>query len=365
MSGYKPARGDFETEYNDKFEYKYVADLDYDLIDPKEEGEEIDIDIEGDSNEDNDHLTDTINIENILKLNILKSYNDLIRERYKRKEFIRNFGILGDACQSDFVNLVKNKTSQRNYYKKSKLNKIDNFNHLKNIETLSSFPNKLIRLFNSFDHFLTLIELLSYQSFLKKKLSDLVEYRSYGIKKFRSIQIYKNLKSKRLNKVKSIHMASLLTSVNRYEENCFTKICRTMCMDWFKKFVISEKNLLDKIGSNVLTNGRQVSNSPSAYPASHLKYKNNPLKIENYPDSDKLNEEEKEFCRVARIQPTKYLRVKAILVMENKKSGFCTYSRARKIAGIDVNKTRLIHNLLLKLDLIKINSTQEDKNSVT
>lgn len=82
--------------------------------------------------------------------------------------------------------------------------------------------------------------------------------------------------------------------------------------------------------------------------------KNNPLKIENYPDYEKLNDEdEKEFCRVARVQPVVFLRVKSILLLECSKAGFCSYSRARKIAGIDVNKTRLIHNLLVNNATIK------------
>ena len=72
-----------------------------------------------------------------------------------------------------------------------------------------------------------------------------------------------------------------------------------------------------------------------------------------------MNEDEKEFCRVARFQPTVFLRVKTVLLMENEKAGFCNYSRARKIAGIDVNKTRLIHNFLIK----KISYYKKQSNS--
>jgi hypothetical protein len=150
-----------------------------------------------------------------------------------------------------------------------------------------------------------------------------------------------------------------------------------LCQEWFKKFVLSDKNFkpMSVAQSPVVAASAEadlvlttvassppvaVSASASSYPASHLKYKNNPLKIENYPDCDKLNEEEKEFCRIARVQPTVYLRVKSILVMENKKAGFCSYARARKIAGIDVNKTRLIHNLMLKLDYVKANPPKDD-----
>ena len=103
------------------------------------------------------------------------------------------------------------------------------------------------------------------------------------------------------------------------------------------------------MGSNSKTGSNNWSSS--SYQAV---CKNNPLKIENYPDYDKLSDEdEKEFCRVARVQPAVFLRVKSILLLECSKAGFCSYSRARKIAGIDVNKTRLIHNLLVNNATIK------------
>lgn len=351
LSQYKPSRIDFETEFNNKFENKYLADLDYGSIYQNEiHGKDLESDLE------NNYLIETSEIEKTLKLTILKSYNDFMREFFKIKELIRIFGLLNDICLGNLANLTKSKFC-REYYKKSQKNMIDNFYHLKNIDKINYFPDNLIRLFGNFDEFLGLKEILSYQLFLSKKLFNLAEYRSNGIEKLQNISIYKNLKLKRLKKINSIHMASLIASVNRYEDSSCTKIYKNMCLDWFKKFVISEKNFSERNNLNLLANGRQISNSPSSYPASHLKYKNNPLKIENYPDSDKLNEEEKEFCRISRIQPTKYLRVKAILIIENTKTGVCTYSRARKIAGIDVNKTRLIHNLLIKLNLINKKNT--------
>jgi hypothetical protein len=141
-------------------------------------------------------------------------------------------------------------------------------------------------------------------------------------------------------------MSSLLTSLNRYDESVTPNgpaLNREQCKDWFIRFVLMEKNLLD-FRRNV---------TQSSYPVSQLKYKNNPLRIENYPDSDKLNDDEKEFCRVARLQPSVYLRVKTILILESNKNGSCSYSRARKIAGIDVNKTRLVHNFMLNHRMIK------------
>ena len=114
--------------------------------------------------------------------------------------------------------------------------------------------------------------------------------------------------------------------------------------EWFKQMCISEKAQPNEVNKTLVANQVQAL----------VKHKNNPLKIENYPDYDKLNEDEREFCRVSRIQPAVFLKVKTILITENQKSGQCTYSRARKIAGIDVNKTRVIHSFMISNKLIKV-----------
>lgn len=163
-------------------------------------------------------------------------------------------------------------------------------------------------------------------------------------------------------------MASLSAYIARLdlEQHAYETIGRDQQFrEWFRKFAINEKILTGIVTespstetiestTNIIasTTPTTATTVPICYPVTHMKYKNNPLRIEDYPDCDKLDEDEKEFCRVARIQPVVYLRVKAVLIGENRKVGFCTYARARKIAGIDVNKTRLIHNLLLKLNLI-------------
>lgn len=77
MNGYKPARGDFETEYNDRFELKYLADLDFEFGVNRESLEE-EIDVEEDTEED-------YAIEDELKICILKSYNNLLKDREEKK----------------------------------------------------------------------------------------------------------------------------------------------------------------------------------------------------------------------------------------------------------------------------------------
>lgn len=228
------------------------------------------------------------------------------------------------------------------------------------------------------------------QRYLKKRLDELREYRSQGLRSLSHVPVYNTYKLKRLNRVSSCHMASLFTCLSRLDvEQQLSEMGREQQMrDWFRRFVMAERTLNGtttaeetgdtptstlSIGESTVTSaGNPIPGSsttttttatvatPMCYPATHMKYKHNPLRIEEYPDSDKLDEDEKEFCRVARLQPVVYLRVKAALIGENKKAGFCTYARARKIAGIDVNKTRLIHNFLLKLNLINAALTKSE-----
>jgi len=352
MNGYRPSRSDFETEYINHFEFKFIADLDFDcpmtpadsVLDDDGSNDSLPQSSHQTCDETNDKQEENVNesetedeekheheTETKLKLGILKAYNELIKERYERKRFVREFGLLNEIVINEKVG---------DYLKASRevnTSDLDTFKPM--FQSGLLFPLKFMRFFPTWSEHLKFIELLKHQINLLKKLKELEEYRQNGIKFFRHVNIYKKLKSKRLTRMPTMHMASLMTAIGPCNHITQTPSFKLQCADWFKRFVASEKNIPLSSNNN-----------------SVLKYKHVPLKIESYPDSDKLNDEEKEFCRITRIQPTVFLRVKAILTIENSKAGFCTYSRARKIAGIDVNKTRLIHNHLLKMNLIKTTS---------
>jgi hypothetical protein len=356
MSGYRAARGDFEAEFNDAFEMKYISDIDYHEVDGNME-------LEDDTGEEmlNKHENDEL--EDSLKLTILDSYRDLIKERYKMKKFIRDFGLLNDLAISSMHNQV---------IPTGITHKIVNYSQQ---QQQNIVPFKYYRLFESSEKLIQYIELMKYQNDVKKRLQELKEYQNNGIKRFKHVELYKKMKSIRENRNKSSFLSSLLTTVIRHDVKD-NKLNAYNCQEWIKKFIIDEKEVEsisrpaltanNCVTSNVTTE-TSVSTTPTTTTAtvvmsstasliSQQKYKNNPLKIENYPEADKLNDEEKEFCRVSRIQPIVYLRVKQILILECNKVGYVTYSRARKIASIDVNKTRKIHNFLLHLNLIKANN---------
>ena len=398
MNGYRPARGDFETELNEKFEFKHIADMDYEStpIEFSREDREISEETDGSSSEAELDFDEMCSVETSLKLSVLNSYTDLIRERYERKRLVKKLGLLNELAQNEYaLTLLMNKNSQLKQMENNFMPKNlpsdsmieNNSTHLYRLNNdLVKFllPVKFQRLFGSLDKFMQCVGLFSHQTYLRRKLADLSEYRANGLSSLKHAHVYKSLKQKRLNRVPSVHLSSLLTLINRYDDNASVYYCKNLCQDWFKKFVLSDKSYTRVTDFVAAASSPDVSNcllsnfttsietspatppppslpvNPSAYPASHLKYKNNPLKIENYPECEKLNEDEKEFCRVARVQPSVYLRVKAILVLENKKAGFCSYARARKIAGIDVNKTRLIHNLMLKLEYVRASAAKEE-----
>lgn len=373
MSGYRAARGDFETEFNDNFEFKHISDIDYDYevaaavgdvaggvcanINDYEDDQDTDTDVSDDSVSKIEHDE----LENELKMAIIDSYRDVIKKRYELKEFIRDFGLLNElAINSMNSNISTNSTNTTSTAAKwaAKL-------HQYQQQTQNVVPLKYYRLFKNSQKLDEYVELINYKNNLNARLNELNEYHSNGIKRFKHVDKYKKLKQKHFNRNKSAYLSSLLTTVIRHDVKD-KKLNATNCKEWLKKLVLDEKekfkiSLLSGVESEITNDNSfgdlvvkpQIKSTQSASMISQQKHKNSPLKIENYPEADKLNDEEKEFCRVSRIQPIVYLRVKEILILDCNKNGYVTYTRARKIASIDVNKTRKIHNFLLHLNLIK------------
>lgn len=319
LNGYRAARGDFETELNDKFEFKLVADLTLE-----------------DDLEDDEFDTELV-------LSVIAAYNELIRERYERKKFVRRFGLLNECSNSNqlalsqFSEQIIKLESNSEFLKQSQLLKYEKF-------------------FDSFEDYVKFVELYNHQISLVRRIEELESFRRMGIGRLNHVEPYKHVKLKRLNKTQSVYMSSLVACLNRgYEKKTLSN--NEHLKEWFKQMCISEKSMSSSSISNLISD---ITKKPlTQFQAQTLiKHKNNPLQIENYPDFDKLNEDEKEFCRVSRIQPAVFLKVKTVLMIENQKAGQCTYSRARKIAGIDVNKTRVIHSYMINNKLIRV-SNQE------
>lgn len=215
MNGYRPARGDFETEYNEKFEFKFVADMDY--APDFTIGNEIQY-----TTDEAEIISDPKEIsliEQDLKMQVLRIYTDLVRERYDRKFMIKKFGLLGELAQNEYaLALLMNKSNNSTQRALIDLNsKVkspeDNFTHLEKKSTSVDkwpFPVKFQRLFDSLESFTQCAELFAHQSHLRRKINELKEFRSNGVRALRHAHIYTDLKLKRLNRVPSVHLGKIL-----------------------------------------------------------------------------------------------------------------------------------------------------------
>ena len=143
MNGYRAARGDFETEMNDKFELKVAADLNpVDLIDITEE----------EMNEDKELESQLVSV-------LIDSYQELISERYERKKFIKKFGLLNECYNSN--QLLMGQFGEQAV-------KFDGVNRSKTTHII-----RLQKVFECYDDYVKFLEIYNHQSFLIKRIEEL------------------------------------------------------------------------------------------------------------------------------------------------------------------------------------------------
>ncbi len=118
-------------------------------------------------------------MESKVKFLILDSYTSLVEERYRRKQFIRDFGLLHELQTNQtilfneklaYLNLQQfsiNASSLRRLSKKDLLLKL-------------TLPVKFQGYFNSLEEYLKYKELLAHQAHLAKRIEELIEYRRMG-----------------------------------------------------------------------------------------------------------------------------------------------------------------------------------------
>ena len=177
MSGYRAARGDFETESRENFEFKHRADMDYGQINDLSSYEcnLIDDDINVDSIDDDSFV-------NAFKVSALGSYKNLIRERYEKKKFIREFGLLPDLIEKS-IGLKSSfpigaaKPSSIQYLPQLRPGEqlctvTDNISHLRKLNTDSvhywNLPSKFITLFSDYESYAKSSELLNHFGYVFK-----------------------------------------------------------------------------------------------------------------------------------------------------------------------------------------------------
>ncbi|XP_071790796.1 transcriptional adapter 2-alpha-like isoform X1 [Asterias amurensis] len=161
MAGYQPARGDFNTEYDNYAEWD-LRDIYF-------------------HNEEDELLTE-------LKFAAVDIHQSRKKGRQRRKKIIRDFGL---------VNLAKQTLQERTH-----------------TEAVRSLFNKLrpfARLHNPLAQD-KLLEGLIYELDLKTEIDRLQEYRSNGIKNMIGARLYDRLKVKRLKREKTHHLTNVLAT---------------------------------------------------------------------------------------------------------------------------------------------------------
>lgn len=279
MGGYMAGRGDFNTEY-DNFSELDLKTLEFD-----------------DSSEEDE-------IENQLKHTVLDIYRNRLKERQRRKQIVRIYGLINmrklSLCNRRFHNTIKDI-----------------------IDSLRVFA----RLVSPFD-FDKFIEGLHYEYELKNEIKKLKEFREDGLTSMRQLKVYKNLKNRRREfKSKGRLLDEILVHVNN----------ETACQSWLQRQVVLE-NISKGVTNIPLPNAPRRSAQP--------------LEIVGLPGHEKLNSDEREICATARLVPEAYLEFKSILVSECKKQGCLKLGQARNLIKIDVNKTRKLFDFLVSQGLL-------------
>lgn len=116
--------------------------------------------------------------ESDLKFSIVDSYLSLIRERYQRKKFIREFGLLNEIHSNQTV-LFNDKISYLSLQQPINSSTLRRLTE-KDLLNRMTLPIKLQRLFDNFEEYSKYNELVNYQVYLAKKIEELQEYRKMG-----------------------------------------------------------------------------------------------------------------------------------------------------------------------------------------
>ncbi|KAL1453695.1 hypothetical protein WDU94_010015 [Cyamophila willieti] len=247
---------------------------------------------------DGDKLNSRMNSrdENVLEqlcIAAIDIYNNRLRERNERKEFVRNHGFI----------------DQKKIYSWYNIHNLELGDGLFNV-----FLKKFINLFDSAYDFDKFIQQLKLEKECRIKLSYLDELRANGIRHKKMIPLYNKLKDNR----------------NKLHEE------------------IKHIDISDILSASTLSTLETNEISKSEVP----KRASRKLEISHLPNYKCLTEEEKDLCSTIRLTPESYLNFKEIMITQCKKLGGLKLAQARPLIKIDVNKTRRVYDHLIAKKMI-------------
>ncbi|XP_057319518.1 transcriptional adapter 2-alpha-like isoform X1 [Microplitis mediator] len=275
LAGYNAARSDFEVNFDNHAEF-IISKLKY--------------------NEFNEEDDEDYELGSSLQVAIIEGYNSRLRERERRKNIIREHGLI--AVRRTMLWLQR-------------------YDRTITIPVAEKIL-KIMQLVNGLD-LDYIMECLHHAGEIKNYIKKLHEFRKNGLKNFYSVPMYQKLR-----KLRREHEKDKRLYVSNIEQS-------------FKNLLSGNNS---SAGSNSLVGNVCQRKKPP------------PLEIEGAPCYDKLDDAEKELCSNVRILPESYLEFKNLLISENKKMGHLKLAQARTLLKIDVNKTRKIFDFLAQLGYI-------------
>ncbi|XP_054735162.1 transcriptional adapter 2A isoform X3 [Anastrepha obliqua] len=285
MAGYRCARGDFDTPYDNSAEGLLTTIMQESFAA---------ITATDDDEQQFDESSRAVNEE--LQLAVVRAYNNRLRERQRRYRIMRDHGLIMPNRTLGWMSKYADALGSE-----ANCNRFLSFMQICN-------PIK-------FD---MLVESLKYFSDVQKTIYRLYELRQNGVRTLAAGALYFKLKKRRLQQQR-----------DRAKNETYRQL-----HDWRKLIPSTHKLVPNPFAmSNGVTNPRK---------------KAGPMDIIGMPGYTRLTEDERKLCSVERIAPQAYMDYKNILVAENMKMGNLRLADARRLIKIDVNKTRQIYDFLIK-----------------
>lgn len=270
LGGYNAARGDFEIEY-DNYAETTVSQLDFSTFEPE------DADCE---------------IGTALQTAIVSMYNVRLRERERRKQVVRNHGLI----------LLRKTLSGLSRYEATVTRAI--------AERLLMFMQFMPGI--DFDY---IMEGLHHAGELRQCILRLQDLRENGITRFHSCRLFR-----KLLRIREAHCKE-------------RRLLQSSPTSYWQPFSDSVPAL-----SPAIKTFPNISTRPLPPP----------LDIVGLPGYERLSAAERQLCSVTRLVPESYLEFQRILVAECKRNAGLKLAQARMLIKIDVNKTRKLYDFLLR-----------------
>jgi transcriptional adapter 2-alpha len=304
LVGYIPARGDFDTEYDNDAEL-ILADMEFKAEDSKWEKE--------------------------LKLKVLDIYNSKLDARFERKKFILERGLL-----------------ERKEKKRSK-DEREIYNNLRVFARFHSAPEH--------EQF---IQGLLNELRLRKRIEQLQTYRLNGIKTLADAEIFENERKKREIQAGNAGQAaaSSLSSSNKLKQN------KDLSSTGSNNLTLANKRSAEELGSSdekLLKISKKESNLNSSTAANLQLAKaqssspallNSTFSIDGLAGVELLSEKERQLCLTLQLIPQHYLSIKNKLIKEILAKGYIKENQAKQLIKIDINKTQKIFDFFVSVGWI-------------